>query len=64
MFIPEKKPYVLPEQKKESRWWLLCLAIALMAIDVACSNADCLAGEVALGVALISGTVAFRLSIK
>ena len=64
MFIPEKKPYVLPEQKKESRWWLLCLAIALMAIDVAYSNADCLTGDIALGVALILGAVVLRLSIK
>jgi hypothetical protein len=64
MFIPEKKPYVLPEQKKESRWWILCLAIAVMAIDVAYSNADCLTGDVALGVALITGTIALRLSIK
>jgi hypothetical protein len=64
MFIPEKKPYVLPEEKKESRWWLLCLAIALMAIDVAYSNVDCLTGDVALGVALILGAVALRLSIK
>jgi hypothetical protein len=64
MFLPEKKPYVLPKQKKESRWWLLCLAIALMAIDVAYSNADCLTGDVALGVALILGAVALRLSIK
>ena len=64
MFIPEKKPYVLPEQKKESRWWILCLAIAVMAIDVAYSNADCLIGDVALGVALILGAVALRLSFK
>jgi hypothetical protein len=64
MFLPEKKPYVLPEQKEEPRWWLLCLVIALIAIDVAYSNADCLTGDVALGVALISGAVALRLSIK
>jgi hypothetical protein len=64
MFSPEKKPYVLPEQKKESRWWILCLAIALMSIDIAYSNADCFTGDVALGVALISGTVALRLSFK
>jgi hypothetical protein len=64
MFIPEKKPYVLPEQKKESRWWNLCLAISVVSIDIAYSNADCLTGDVALGVALISGTVALRLSFK
>jgi hypothetical protein len=55
---------VLPEQKKESRWWNLCLAISVVSIDIAYSNADCLTGDVALGVALISGTVALRLSFK
>ena len=64
MFIPEKKPYVLPEQKKESRWWILCLAIAVMAIDVAYSNADCLIGDVALGVAVIFCGVARIISFK
>jgi hypothetical protein len=64
MFIPEKKPYVLPEQKKESRWWILCLAISLMAIDIAYSNADCLIGDAALGIALVAGAAALRLSIR